>query len=101
MELRNGFELRHPKPPTGGFRPFGPEMSRGVSKRVSPKIRVSEGVSGGVSFGPGPRVSKRCPESVSRESFWPQAPETLPRTLPPVGGWGCLNFRESTALAER
>ena len=51
-----------------------------------PKIRVSEEVFGGVSQGPfglGPRVSKRCPESVfgvskgvrtlrrhSRDTFW-------------------------------
>ena len=87
-------------PPTGGFGPFGPEVSQGVSERVSPKIGVSEGVSG-------PRVSKRCPERARRVSETPP-PDTLSDTpifgdtlsdtprdtwgpKPPVGGWGCLN----------
>ena len=71
--------MRHPQPPTGGFGPFGPEVSRGVSEGVSPKIRVSERVSGGVSRGPSvsrapespkgvPRVSPECQKKVSRHS---------------------------------
>ena len=92
--------LRHPQLPTGGFGLFGPEVSRGVSERVSPKsgcLRECPGECLG-----GPRVSKRCPESVSKvsghlfdtletlsghlfDTLGPGAgmrPETLPRTLP-------------------
>ena len=73
---RSILALRHPQPPTGNFGPFGPEVSRGVSEGVSPKIGVSERVSGGVSRGP--RVSKRCPESVSGVSgHLFDTPETL------------------------
>ena len=60
--------LGHPQPPTGGFGPFGPEVSRGVSQGVSPKIGVSERVSWGVSRGPfGPRAQE-CPKGVPRVS---------------------------------
>ena len=95
-------ELRHPQPPTGGFGPFGPEVSRGVSERVSPKIGVSEKVSGGVSrraFGPRapecpkgvPRVSLECPDTFftlrrhSLDTFWTLlslGPEGPPRHSP-------------------
>ena len=85
---RISYFLRHPQTPTGGFGPFGPEVSRpGGSERVSPKIRVSEELSEGVSRGPlwprpqecpkgVPRVSPECQKGVrtlrrhSRDTFW-------------------------------
>ena len=80
-------------------------MSRGVSERVNRGVRGSVwGSVSGVLRAPDPRVSKRCPESVSgvskgvrtlwrhsRDTFWTlwgsvsgagRAPETLPQTLP-------------------
>ena len=75
MNSSNSLELRHPRPPTGGFGPFGPEVSRAVSDGVSPKIKVSERVSGGVSRGPsGPRAPE-CPKGVPRVS--PKCPGHL------------------------
>ena len=99
-------------PNKGGFGPFGPEVSRGVSERVSPKIGVSERVSGGVSRAPGPfgpRPSE-CPKGVprvsperqqgvrtlqrhSRDTFWthcrargPQGPRDTPLSDTPIFG---------------
>ena len=55
----------------------------GVSDRVSPKIRVSEGVSGGVSRGPsGPRAPE-CPKGVPRVS--PECPGHLVDTPDTLG----------------
>ena len=74
-EMKTQLGLRHPRPPTGGFGPFGPEVSRGVSDGVSPKIELSERVSGGVSRGPsGPRAPER-PKGVPRVS--PECPGHL------------------------
>ena len=69
--------------PQGSLGPFRPEVSSGVSPRVSSKTGVSEGVSHGESppgpFGPRARA---CPKSVPRVS--PQCLAHLfgtPRTL--------------------
>ena len=73
------------QPPTRAFGPKGPEVFRGVSERVSPKI----GVSGGVSRVP--RVSPECQKGVwtlrrhSRDTFWTlwgPGPEGPPRHSP-------------------
>ena len=63
-----------PDQPEESFGPFGPEVSRRVSDRVSPKMGVSERVSHGLSPGPEgprapecqkgvPRVSNKCPDT--------------------------------------
>ena len=65
-------ELRTPRPATGGvLGPFGPEVSWGVSPRVSLKTGVSlRGVSG-ARRAPGSGVSEKCPENVPRVSGTP------------------------------
>ena len=94
--------LRHPQPPTGGFGPFGPEVS-GECPRECPRKsgcpRECPGDTPRGPFGPRapecpkgvPRVSPECPDTFltlrrhSRDTFWTHwgpGPEGPPRHSP-------------------
>ena len=75
--------MRHHRPLTGVSRALWAHVSPGVSDGVSPKIVVSDGVSGRVSRGPFRPRAPECPKSVPRVS--PDCPGHLfdtPGTLP-------------------
>ena len=87
--------------------PFGKQVSRGVSPRVSPKTggvrrSVRRGVSGALRA-PGSGVSKKCPESVPGVSGTPcwHSGDTFGTLFGHSGAWGPKGPRDTRRTLRR